>query len=143
MFKNKLVGTMIVILITITLIGVVALFVITNFTKNESNPPEPTIDEILELSIDTEEITTNLIDGSYVVIKLKIQTDSKKAKAELQKRDFQVDNILIQELASMKSTQFTSKEGLIEVEELLKMRINEILQEGMVQKVYITNRLVQ
>lgn len=142
MAKNKLVSIMIIILIAITLIGVVAYFVIANFTKVDS-PKEPTIDEILEYSIDTEEITTNLNDGSYLVIKLKIQTDSKDTKEELEKRSFQIDNILIQELASMKAEQFTSKEGLLEVEDLLKMRLNEIVQTGTVQKVYITNRIVQ
>lgn len=142
MAKNKLVNIMVIILIAITLIGVVAYFVITNFTK-EDNQKEPTIDEILEYSIDTEELTTNLNDDSYLVIKLKIQTDSKDTKEELEKRNFQINNILIQELASMKSEQFTSKEGLLEVEELLKMRLNEIVQTGTVEKVYITNRLVQ
>ncbi len=134
---------MIIILIVITLIGVVAFFVITNFTKGGADETQPTIDEILEQSVDIEEMTTNLIDGSYVVIQLKIQTDNKKAKEELEKRNFQIKNILIQELASMKSDQFKSKEGLIEVEDILKVRMNEILQEGTVQRVYITNRLIQ
>lgn len=142
MAKNKMINIMIIILVVIALSGVVAYFVITNVTKVDS-PKEPTIDEILEQSIDTEEITTNLNDGHYLVIQLKIQTDNKKAKEELEKRTFQIKNILIQELSSMKSEQFTSKEGLLEVEELLKMRLNEIVQEGTVEKVYITNRLVQ
>lgn len=134
---------MVIILIVIVLAGVVSYFVITNFTKGSVAPKEPNIDEILESSIDLEEMTTNLIDGSFVVIQLKIQTDSVESKEELEKRNFQVKNILIQELASMKSEQFKSKEGLIEVEEILKMRINEILQEGTVQRVYITNRIIQ
>ncbi|EKN63891.1 flagellar basal body-associated protein [Schinkia azotoformans MEV2011] len=142
MAKNKMINIMIIILVVIALSGVVAYFVITNINKVDS-PKEPTIDEILEQSIDTEEITTNLNDGHYLVIQLKIQTDNKKTKEELEKRTFQIKNILIQELSSMKSEQFTSKEGLIEVEELLKMRLNEIVQKGTVEKVYITNRLVQ
>ncbi len=142
MAKNKMINIMIIILVVITLSGVVSYFVITKLNKVDS-PKEPTIDEILEQSIDTEEITTNLNDGRYLVIQLKIQTDNKKTKEELEKRTFQIKNILIQELSSMKSEQFTSKEGLIEVEELLKTRLNEIVQEGTVEKVYITNRLVQ
>ncbi len=142
MAKNKLINIMVIILVVIALSGVVSYFVITKINKVDS-PKEPTIDEILEQSIDTEEITTNLNDGHYLVIQLKIQTDNKKTKEELEKRTFQINNILIQELSSMKSEQFTSKEGLIEVEDLLKMRLNEIVQEGTVEKVYITNRLVQ
>lgn len=142
MAKNKMVNIMVIILVVIALSGVVSYFVITKINKVDS-PKEPTIDEILEQSIDTEEITTNLNDGHYLVIQLKIQTDNKKTKEELEKRTFQINNILIQELSSMKSEQFTSKEGLLEVEDLLKMRLNEIVQEGTVEKVYITNRLVQ
>lgn len=142
MAKNKLLNIMIIILIAITLVGVVAYFVIANFTKVDSSK-EPTIDEILKVSIDTEEMTTNLNDGSYLVIRLTITADSKKTREELEKRNFQINNILIQELSSMESEQFTTKEGLLEVEELLKMRLNEIVQTGTVQRVYITNRLIQ
>ncbi|HHW38888.1 MAG TPA: flagellar basal body-associated protein FliL [Bacillales bacterium] len=142
MAKNKMINIMVILLVAIALSGVVVYFVITNINKVDS-AKEPTIDEILEQSIDTEEITTNLNDGHYLVIQLKIQTDNKKTKEELEKRTFQIKNILIQELSLMKSEQFTSKEGLIEVEELLKMRLNEIVQKGTVEKVYITNRLVQ
>lgn len=133
---------MLIILIVITLSGIVAYFAITKLSSVDG-PKEPTIDDILELSIDTEEMTTNLNDGHYLVIQLKIQADSKDAKEELEKRNFQIKNILIQELASMKSEQFTSKEGLIKVQNLLKDRLNEIVQTGHVEKVYITNRLIQ
>ncbi|WP_374724031.1 flagellar basal body-associated protein FliL [Calidifontibacillus erzurumensis] len=142
MANNKLFKLMLIILIIITLSGVVAYFVIINVIKDGKNG-EQTIEEILKLSIDTEELTTNLNDGSYLIIQFKIQADSKDAKAELEKRDFQINNILIQELAAMSEEQFTSKEGLLEVEETIKKRLNEIVQAGTVQKVYITKRLVQ
>ncbi|NSL51176.1 flagellar basal body-associated protein FliL [Calidifontibacillus erzurumensis] len=142
MTNNKLIQLMLIILIIITLSGVVAYFVIINVTKDIHNK-EQSIEEILKLSIDTEELTTNLNDGSYLIIQFKIQADSKDAKAELEKRDFQINNILIQELAAMSEEQFTSKEGLLEVEETIKKRLNEIVQAGTVQKVYITKRLVQ
>lgn len=133
---------MIIILVTIALTGVVAYFVLTNLTKSDG-PKEPSIDDILETTVDIEEMTTNLNDGHYLVIQFKIQANNKKTKEELEKRNFQIKNILIQELASMKGEQFTTKEGLLEVEDTLKMRINEIVQTGTVEKVYITNRLIQ
>ena len=51
------------------------------------------------MSVDIKEITTNLASNDFIRISFKIQTDSKKAKEELEKRDFQVNNIIILELS--------------------------------------------
>lgn len=144
MFKNKLLNIMLIILIVLTLLGAVAFAVLWYLKKDPSTEvKEPTIDEIIARSVDVEEITTNLQDNGFIVIKLRVQTDSEDAKVELEKRDFQVKNILIQELSSMKSDQFKNKEGLQEIEDLMKLRINELMQDGTVEKVYITNRIIQ
>ncbi len=82
---------------------------------------EPTIDEIIEASVDIPEITTNLADGSFVNFTLKIQTDSKEAAEELTKRDFQMNNIVIQELSEMTEEDLEGKQGKI----YLKIRLNQ------------------
>jgi flagellar FliL protein len=112
-------------------------------TNNQSKSSEPTIDEVLEMSVDIKEITTNLASNDFIRISFKIQTDSKKAKEELQKRDFQVNNIIILELSGLEVEEIQGKEGQLKLEETLKTKINEILQEGKVQKVYITQFLLQ
>ena len=71
-----------------------------NWKDDEANA-EPTIDEIIEASVDIPEITTNLASKQFIRISLKIQTDNPKAAEELAKRDFQVKNIVIQELSEM------------------------------------------
>ncbi|OEH91269.1 flagellar basal body-associated protein FliL [Bacillus solimangrovi] len=143
MLKNKLVSIVLILLAAITLLGVVALFVILNFAGDNNEHAEPTIDEILEQSVETDEITTNLLSNDFIRIKFRIQTDSEDAKEELAKRTFQVRNILIQELSSMKAADFKGKEKLIELESMLKMRLNEIMQEGTIEKVYITDFVLQ
>ena len=95
------------------------------------------------MSVDIKEITTNLASNDFIRISFKIQTDSKKAKEELQKRDFQVNNIIILELSGLEVEEIQGKEGQLKLEETLKTKINEILQEGKVQKVYITQFLLQ
>ncbi|MFK4998004.1 hypothetical protein ACI2OX_13100 [Bacillus sp. N9] len=41
---------------------------------------EPTIDEILKVSVDVPEITTNLKNNQYVKISFKVQMDGKRQK---------------------------------------------------------------
>ena len=134
--------TLFILLVIIALVGAVAIIMLLN-TNNQSKSSEPTIDEVLEMSVDIKEITTNLASNDFIRISFKIQTDSKKAKEELQKRDFQVNNIIILELSGLEVEEIQGKEGQLKLEETLKTKINEILQEGKVQKVYITQFLLQ
>ena len=53
------------------------------------------------------------------ILQLKIQTDSENAAEELTKRDFQVNNIVIQELSEMTEEDLEGKQGKI----YLKMRL--------------------
>ena len=142
MKNNKLVMTMFILLVIIALVGAVAIIMLLN-TNNQSKDSKPTIDEVLEMSVDIKEITTNLASNDFIRISFKIQTDSKDAKEELQKRDFQVNNIIILELSGLEVEEIQGKEGQLKLEETLKTKINEILQEGKVQKVYITQFLLQ
>jgi len=140
--KNRLLTIMLIILVSITLIGVVALILVMQFNK-ESETEGPTIDEIIEASIDIPEITTNLSADAFIRLSLKIQTDSAEAAEELTKRDFQVKNIVIQELSEMTPEDLEGKEGKKAFENALKMQVNELMQHGEVQQVYITSYIIQ
>ncbi|RDI47450.1 flagellar basal body-associated protein FliL [Falsibacillus pallidus] len=142
MMKNRLLTIMLVLLISITLVGAVAVVVIWKVSANDPNQ-EPTIDDIIEMSVDIPEVTTNLKDDKYVKISLKMQTDSKKAKEELQKRDFQIKNILIEELSEMQSKDLDGKTGKVKLQEMIRNRTNSLMQEGKIQKVYITSYIIQ
>lgn len=142
MKNNKLLTVMLIILVSITLIGVVLFVVLTQLNK-QSATLEPSIDEILECSVDVPEITTNLADGKFIRIELKIQTDSKNAAKELEKRNFQTNNIIIEELSELTEENLKGKEGKILLESTIKARLNELMQEGEVQQVYITSYIIQ
>lgn len=142
MKNNKLLTVMLIILLTITLIGVVVFVLLTQFNK-QSADTEPSIDEIVEASVDVPEITTNLADNSIAMISLKIQTDSKEAAEELTKRDFQTKNIIITQLSEMTEEDLKGKEGKTTFESTLKSQLNELMQEGEVQQVYITSYIIQ
>ncbi|MCA1053519.1 flagellar basal body-associated protein FliL [Rossellomorea aquimaris] len=140
--KNKFLTIMLILLVTITLVGVIALVVILKF-NDEGEEKAPSIEEVIEASVDIPEITTNLLSNDYIRISFKIQTDSKKAKEELEKRDFQVNNIIIEELSEMKAADLQGKKGKELIEGKVKEKVNGLMQEGMVEKVYITSMMIQ
>lgn len=113
-----------------------------DFGKKEEVSGEQSIDDVLKSTVDIEEIATNLLDNRYVKISFMIETDSKDSKEELEKRKFQVQNIIITELSDMKSPDLEGKEGKQQFEEAVKTKINEIMQEGQVVKVYITSYII-
>lgn len=135
---------MLIVLVTITLIGVIVFVLLTQFNKTEGkSSDEPTIDEILLASIDVPEITTNLSDKRFVRLSLKIQTSSEDAASELTKRSFQTNNIVIQELSEMTEEDLQGKAGKILFEKALKTQLNELMQDGNVEQVYITSYIIQ
>ncbi|REK55048.1 MAG: flagellar basal body-associated protein FliL [Geobacillus sp.] len=142
MKSNRLIKTMLILLVIIALIGAIALIAVLKLT-GEKEQSTPSADEIVESSIDIPEITTNLADGRYVKISFKIQTNSKEGKEEAEKRDFQIKNIIIEELSEMKAENFKGKEGMTSFEERLKQQINQIMQDGKVEQVYITSFVLQ
>lgn len=141
MVKNKMVFTMVIILLSILIIGIVALIVYFKFDNQLSG--EPTIDEIVESTWQTEEITTNLNDNHIIRIQFQIQLDNKKAKNEIEKRDFQVNNTILNELSNMKAEDFNEKESLTSLEDRLQQQVNELLSDGEVTRVYTIQKIIQ
>jgi flagellar FliL protein len=133
---------MLIILMVLTLVGAVAAIIVLKLT-NTDQVKEPGAKEVVEATVQIDEITTNLSNNQFIRISFSIQTDSKKAKEELEMRDFQVRDILVKELSDMKAEQFQGKKGLSELEGKLKERINELMQEGKVVKVYTTSKMLQ
>ncbi|UOQ93227.1 flagellar basal body-associated protein FliL [Halobacillus shinanisalinarum] len=138
--KSSLFKTVMIIMGTITILGVAALIFVLNLDSSEADG-ERSIDEIREASLLTEEITTDLKDGHFVRISFRIVTDSKSALEELEKRDFQMKNILIKELAAMEGEAFQG--GLSELEKVIKLKLNELMNEGQITEVYTVDKVLQ
>jgi flagellar protein FliL len=142
LFKHKLLNITLIIIFAITLVGVTALVVIMKFNEQDGHKT-PSADEVVKSSVEIEEITTNLATNDYIKISFTLQADSKKAKEELEKRDFQVRDIIISELSNMKAEQFEGNKGKELLKENIKNRINDLMQEGTVVNVYITSFILQ
>ncbi|MFY4773894.1 flagellar basal body-associated protein FliL [Metabacillus sp. RGM 3146] len=140
--NKKLITVMLVIITSVTLIGITALLVFMNvFNQNEGGPP--TIDQVIQMSVDVPEITTNVENENIVRIALKLQTNSKKGKEELDKRLFQVNDLVISELSNMKVGQLEGKKGMDHLKALIKQRTNGLMKDGKVEKVYVTSFIMQ
>ncbi|WP_010649297.1 flagellar basal body-associated protein FliL [Oceanobacillus massiliensis] len=138
---SKLVKTMITSLVVLLIGAVAALVVVLNIAGENKEGEARSIDDIVEYSYETPEITTDLADGAFVRIQFQIVTDGKEAKEEISKRDFQLKNILIKELATKSEEDF--KAGLGELEQVVKNKLNELMTEGQITEVYTINKILQ
>lgn len=144
MFKNRLVTIMLIILIALTLIGGLTLFLYTQFFQPPEDPnAAPTIEEVIERSVETEEITTNLASNQIIRGKFVIEADSVDARNELELRAFQIENIIISKLADLTAQDFRGSEGIAALEASIASEINLIMQEGVVSRVYMQQKIIQ
>lgn len=145
MFQNKLVNMALIILIAITLLGVAGFFGYMSIIapSNPANGAEVVkalnADEMKEYSVDTEDITTNLLTNNFVVVRFNITTDGKKGKAELEKRLPQVKQAIIKTLAGLTPDDLKGTEGINKLEAKVLGDVNTIMQEGRIVLVSTTN----
>jgi flagellar protein FliL len=142
-FKNKLISKMIIIMLSLTLIGSIAVIVTLKYTGQASTEKGPSIDDVIKASVDVTDIKTNLKSNNYISISFKIQMDSKKAAAELQKRDFQVRDIIIKKLSDMSAQDFEGTQGLSTLETDIAKQIDQLMENGHVVKIYTTSKVLQ
>lgn len=143
MKNNKGLMMILIALVMVVLIGVVGIVLWLNFSKGDATSKEPSIDEVIEQTVEFEEITTNLNSRQFIRLSLTIETDSKKAAEELEKRKFQVNSKVIKELSEMSPEDFEGKAGKQAFEETIKAQINPLMQEGEVTQVYIVSYIIQ
>lgn len=136
--NKKLVNVSVIVIVAIAALCTAAFFVLKSSLIEDSNK-EPTIDEVLEASVDINDVITNLQGDSIVRISLKLETDSKKAKEELEKRDFQVKDSTIELLANLKADEIEGAKGKVAFKNKLKEKVNAYMREGQITKVYITS----
>lgn len=148
MFKNKLLNISLIILISLAFLGVATYFLYQYIFPNGEEKvvettKEPSIDEILPLTVQVPKISTNLGDSSLIVIEMTLQTDNEKAKIEAEKRMYQIQDKINLYLVNLTRESFSSEEKINNFKADLMVRINSILQEGKVVKVDITQLYVQ
>jgi flagellar protein FliL len=137
----KLKPIILIIVAAILLLGGVWFFL--HKSTSEEKTKELSADEIIAMSVETESITTNLSTGGYVQLSFQLQTDSEEAKEELEKRDFQVKNVILKLFSSLTEDEINSPEETVQFEEQIKNELNKFMQSGHIVKVYTTNKMIQ
>lgn len=139
--RAKLKPIILIIVAAILLLGGVWFFL--HKSTSEEKTKELSADEIIAMSVETENITTNLSSDGYVQLSFQLQTDSEKAKEELEKRDFQVKNVILKLFSSLTEDEINSPDETVKFEERIKTELNKFMQSGHIVKVYTTNKMIQ
>ncbi|MDC3416387.1 flagellar basal body-associated FliL family protein [Aquibacillus salsiterrae] len=137
----KLLKLLVTLLVIITISGIVAVVIVLNLSGEAKGAEEQTLDKMVENSFTSSEMSTDLKDGSFVRIQFQLITNSKDAKQEVEKREFQLKNLFIKESVQLTSEDF--KVGLSTLEEKLKDEMNQLMEDGEIVDVYIINKILQ
>jgi flagellar FliL protein len=113
------------------------------FKQNRASGAPPTIEEINERSFDTEEVTTNLKSGEFIRAQFRIQLDDEKTLTDMNNRGFQINNVILLALAETTAEDLLGEEGLTALQESIQSKLNDHLDEGSIEAVYTTMKVVQ
>jgi len=103
-----------------------------------------TAEELAELSIDTDVITTNLASASnFAIVQFNILLSSEEAKEETAKRTPEVRAAIISTIASLSKEQLVGGDGITTLEKELSSKLSKIVETGKVERVLVTEFKVQ
>ncbi|MRH42267.1 flagellar basal body-associated protein FliL [Aquibacillus halophilus] len=139
--NRRLFKILISILVVLTILGVVAFVVVLNVSGEQKRSDVLSLKKMVDYSFTTSEMSTDLKDDSFVRIQFRIITDSKKAKEEIENREFQLKNIFIKESVEMEEEDL--QVGLSDLEETIKIKMNELMEDGQIKEVYVIGKIVQ
>ncbi len=151
MFQNKLFNMALIIIIAIALLGGVSFVLFkVYFSPVNGSPTDDTsavakplsADEMVQYTVDTGEITTNMATDNYIVIRFSITADGKKGQEELSKRLPQVNQIIIKTMAGLSPEDIKGTEGLNKLEAKIMNEVSAIMQEGKILQVITTKRVL-
>ncbi|KMK77224.1 flagellar basal body-associated protein FliL [Alkalihalobacillus pseudalcaliphilus] len=144
MKKNKMFQITLILMLTFSLVGVAVIIFLNQsgqFARADNN--QSSIDDIIEMSFETEQIVTNLKSNDYIRVSFFIQGDSKDTLTEIEKRDFQLNHLILSLLSEKTSSELSGRDGMRAIEAQLKEEINTLLDSGEVQNVYTTSWVIQ
>ncbi|WP_400162981.1 flagellar basal body-associated FliL family protein [Brevibacillus sp. TJ4] len=149
MFQNRLFNMALIIIIAISLLGVISFVLWQTFlaptaqtTAEETEPKVLTAEEMNEYSVDTGEITTNLLTNNYIIVRFTITAENAKAKSELEQRLPQVNQVIIKALAGLTPEDIKGTEGVNKLEAKIMNEISALMQQGKIVQVITTKRVL-
>ncbi|BCJ85269.1 flagellar basal body-associated FliL family protein [Effusibacillus dendaii] len=146
MFQNRLFNIALIIIISIAMLGVVAIVGLQYIgsAQNQPKAPKPVAaDKLAATQFQVEKITTNLAGSSLIQIQVYLQVDGSKAMDELNLRKVQVKDTITQILHTTTHVDLQKTEGVQLLKQHIKDAVNQYLQNGKVIDVYIPDIVIQ
>lgn len=101
-------------------------------------------EEVIEMSIDTDIITTNLASpGNFGIVQFNILFSDIETKEEAGKRTAEVRAAVIATIAGFKKDELVGENGITMLEEELAARLTEVFEKGTVDRVLVTEFKMQ
>jgi flagellar protein FliL len=104
---------------------------------------EPTAEELAARSLTMEPLTTNLSSDHFAIVQLNLLADHEKSYKELEVRNPELKAIVISTLAGLTKEDLKGSEGLKTFEETIKNEVNQVLHDGKVERVLVTDFKIQ
>ncbi|ANU26736.1 flagellar basal body-associated FliL family protein [Planococcus versutus] len=137
---KKIIG---VVIIAIVIGGGAAFYFLQKDVKAEEET-SLSAEEVAELSIDTDIITTNLASsGNFGIVQFNILLSDKDTKEEAEKRTAEVRAAIIATVASFTKEELIGESGITMIEEELVTRLTEVFEKGTVERVLVTEFKLQ
>lgn len=147
---KKMLPWLITILLAITLIVLAAFLLMGKFFPTDKNDVNSAVnhveanylsaDQIVELTAEIPDITTNVADPDFIVkINFAFQLDSVKSKEEFEKiKNIKIKPIIIKALADTKPEQLNGADGKDQLSSKLVNLINKTLTAGKLTQIEVT-----
>lgn len=146
MFQNKLFNFALIMIISIAMLGVVAIVgfqYVGKSAETAKTTAAPTAQKLAESQFVVDKITTNLSGSSLIQLGITLQLNSSKAVEEIGLRKVQIKNTINEILHSTTAVDIQKDAGYKQLEGKIIEGINKYMQTGKVVDVYVTDIVVQ
>lgn len=137
---------LVILFFAIILFGGGAMFFLKEEVMGKENEKKKVIsaEELVEMSVDTDVITTNLASANnFAIVQFNILLSSKETKEEAEKRKPEIRAAIISTVAGFTKDELIGKEGIVKLEKELSAKLEGIVETGEVERVLVTEFKLQ
>lgn len=135
---------LLIVIVVLGALGGGAVFFLGQEAEGSEGDKELTAEELAELSIDTDVITTNLASANnFAIVQFNVLLSDEDAKNEMDKRKAELRAAIISTVAGFTKEELIGSEGIAMLEQELAAKLSEILEKGEVNRVLVTEFKLQ
>lgn len=135
---------LVILFFAIILLGGGAMFFLKEEVMGKEKEKVISAEELVEMSVDTDVITTNLASANnFAIVQFNILLSSKETKEEAEKRKPEVRAAIISTVAGFTKDELIGKEGIVKLEKELSAKLEGIVETGEVERVLVTEFKLQ